>query len=78
MAKNFDENKIDEKTKKQLEDFINSGKADVISKNMANIDKDKILKMFSSLSKDDIKKGLSGGIKNINADKLKQFMKDKN
>ena len=74
---NIDESKIDAKTKKQLEDFINSGKADVISKNMEKLDKDKILKMFSSLSKDDIKKGLAGGVKNIDAGKLKQFMKDK-
>ena len=72
-----DANKIDETTKKQLEQFINSGKADIISKNFENLDKEKILKMFSSLSREDIKKGLSGGIKNVNADKLKQFMKDK-
>lgn len=76
MAKNFDESKIDEKTRKQLESFINSGKADIISKNMANIDKDKVLKMFASLSKEDIKKGLSGGLRNIDADKLGRFMKD--
>lgn len=73
----IDDSKIDAKTKQQLEDFINSGKADIISKNIENIDKDKILRMFSSLSKEDIKKGLSGGVKNIDAGNLKQFMKEK-
>lgn len=73
---NFDENKIDENTKNMLENFIKSGKADSITKNMDKLDKSKILKMFASLSSDDIKKGLSGGLKNINSDTLKQFMKD--
>ena len=70
-------NKIDDSTKRQLEEFIKSGKADVISKNLDNLDKEKILKMFSSLSSEDIKKGLAGGIKNVNAGSLKRFMKDK-
>ena len=52
MAKNFDENKIDAKTKQELENFISSGKANFLSQNMANLDKDKILKMFASLSKE--------------------------
>ncbi len=69
-------NKIDDNTKRQLEEFIKSGKADVISKNFENLDKEKILKMFSSLSSEDIKKGLAGGIKNVNTEKLKRFMKD--
>ena len=76
MNKNPNTNKIDDSTKKQLEQFIKSGKADVISKNFENLDKEKILKMFSSLSSDDIKKGLSGGIKNVNYDALKRFMKN--
>ncbi len=74
---NFDTSKIDEKDKKTLENFINSGKANEISKNMDNIDKEKVLKMFSSLSSEDIKKALSGGLKNLDMTKLNQFMKGK-
>ena len=73
----FDTSKIDEKDKKTLENFINSGKANEISKNMDNIDKEKVLKMFSSLSSEDIKKALSGGLKNLDMTKLNQFMKGK-
>lgn len=73
----FDTSKINEKDKKNLEDFINSGGADEISKKMDNIDKEKVLKMFSSLSSEDIKKALSGGLKNLDMTKLNQFMKGK-
>lgn len=73
----FDTSKIDEKDKKNLEDFISSGGASEISKNMDNIDKEKVLKMFSSLSSEDIKKALSGGLKNLDMTKLNQFMKGK-
>ncbi len=77
MNNNPGENKIDPQTKKMLEDFVKSGKADKITKNLGNIDKAKVLKMFSSLSSDDIKKGLAGGMKNIDFKNLNQFMKDK-
>ena len=72
-----DENKIDSSTKEMLEAFIKSGKADAITKNLGNIDKQKILKMFSSLSAEDIKKGLDGGIKNVDFKNLSRFMKNK-
>ena len=35
-----------------------------------------VRELLSSLSSDDIKKGLSGGIKNVNYDALKRFMKN--
>lgn len=73
----FDEKKLDPSTKSMLENFIKSGKADSIAKNIDKIDKEKVLKMFSSLSADDIKKGLSGGIKNVNPELLKQFFQNK-
>lgn len=80
MNKNFDDNKIDDKTKSEIENFMKSKNAESILKNMGSIDKDKVLNMFSKLSKEDIKKGLSmAKSKNVSLDKdkLKKFMKDK-